>query len=196
MEVDLFASPTNTVGSNAVKLTSVTKKIKLKAGKSMKVTFKNFTWDASLDGSFFLIGDVNATNSVPESTASDNLAVSASAVTVKAPFVDLANMWNGTLPTIASGKKTTVIVPVQNKGNIAAKGTATFTVQASSGTPTTIATVPVKVNIPPGKTAKVRVIFTPTSLASGTYNLIIAVAFTGDTDSSNDSVTSGSTFTI
>jgi len=196
MVVTLSASPTSTLGNNAVQLASVTKKIKLKPGKSIKVTFAAFKWAASLNGSYFLIADANATNTVPESTTSDNFAVSSAAVTVKPPFVDLANLWTGTLPTIVSGKKTSLIIPTKDNGNINAKGTATYTVQAVGATTTTLATVPLKINIAPGKTAKIKVSFTVSSLASGTYHLVVTVAFTGDTDPSNDSVTSSSTFTI
>jgi hypothetical protein len=195
--IRLYASPDSTLRGNAQQLTTVTKKIKLKAnGKPIKIAIPAFTWTASLDGSFFLIADVNATGSVAETTAADNFAVSGTAVTVKAPFVDLANLWPGTLPAIASGKKITLTVPLKNNGNVAAKGTATFTIQASGTTTSTLASPTVKINIPAGKPKTVKVPFIMPTLAAGTYNVVLTLSFPGDTNAADKSVTSTGTFTV
>jgi hypothetical protein len=196
--IDLYASPDSTLRGSAPKLTTITKKINLKANaKPIKVTLKPFTWTASLDGSFFLIADVNSTGAIAETTAADNFAVSGTAVTVKAPFVDLANLWPGTLPAIVAGKKITLSVPLKNNGNVTAKGTATFTIQASGATTSTLATPAVKINIPVSTKAKtVKVPFTMPTIAAGTYNVILTLTFANDTNAADKSVTSTGTFTV
>lgn len=196
--INLYASPDQTLRGNAPKLTTVTKKVNLKPGKSIKVKLPAFTWAAGLDGTYVLIAQVNATNTVAETTTADNFAVSGASVVVKAPFVDLANQWNGSLPAIASGKKVTLSVPLKNNGNVAAKGTVTFNVQAVAADTTlsAVATPAVPVNIAAGKSKNTKVSFTMPTLAAGTYHLVVTAAFPSDANAADKSVTSSSTFTV
>jgi hypothetical protein len=122
-------------------------------------------------------------------------------VTVAPPFIDLDNLWNGTLPKIVSGKKATFLIAVKNLGNITAKGSETVTIQASTtgslSDAVAIGSPVVHISIPPGKTAKVAAHVTIPALASGTYRVLITFgSLSGDTDASDKTVVSGGSFTI
>jgi len=80
---------------------------------------------------------------------------------------------------------------------VTAKGTATFTIQASGATTSTLATPAVKINIPVSTKAKtVKVPFTMPTIAAGTYNVILTLTFANDTNAADKSVTSTGTFTV
>jgi hypothetical protein len=200
--INLYASPNTSLPGNAPLIGTATVNVNLKAGKSQKVTISKITWASTLNGSVFPIAQVDATKTIAETTFSDNFAVSASSVLVAPPFVDLDNLWTGTLPAkIASGKKVTFLIPVKNNGNVPAKGPLTITLQAStSGTASgaqALGSPVLHVNIPPGKTQKLSAHVTIPSLASGSYRVLITLgALSGDTDTADKTVVSGGSFTV
>lgn len=199
--VDLYASLSNTaVLGDSVKLTSVTKAIKLAVGKKITIAFKPFTWPSGVTGKYFLVANVNATNAVTESNYADNIGATAKSVTVAPPFVEPENRWNGKFKTPVVGKKQTLAIQLKNNGNVTAKGSATVTIYASpDANPadgTLLATVPAKVNVPAGKTTTTHATFTMPTLAAGTYHLITVVTLAGDTIAGNNTVASTATFTV
>ena len=202
--VNLYASPDSMIRGNAPQLATVTKKIKLKPHKRITISFGRFTWPANLDGTFFLVSKVDVTNTVIETNEADNVGVSAHAVTVAPPFIDVQNLWNGALPatTLVAGRRISISFSLKNNGNVPAKGTANVQVLASTGTVVsggdqTLATVPVHVNIQPGKTNHYRVSFTvPSGITAGTYHMILVSTLAGDTNAANDAAASAGTFMI
>ncbi|HSZ57705.1 MAG TPA: FG-GAP-like repeat-containing protein [Tepidisphaeraceae bacterium] len=199
--VNLYASTNTSLPGNAPLLGTATVNVNLKPGKSQKINISKITWASTLNGRYFLIADVDATKTIAETTFTDNFAVSASSVLVAPPFVDLDNVWNGTLPKIASGKKVTFLIPVKNTGNVTAKGKVTITIQASttgsaSGAQAIGAPL-VSVNTPPGKTQKLAAHVTIPALASGSYRVLVTVgSLSSDTDTADKTVVSGGSFTI
>lgn len=201
--INLYASPIHGgIPGNAPLLASVSKKIKIKPGKRVVISFPKFNWPSGVNGSYFLVANVNATDSIQETNFSDNISSSATSTRIAPPFVDIANLWNGSVPaTLVPGKRVSLNVGLKENGNIPAKGTATINVFASpdatAADGTMIASVPIRVNIAPGKTATAHVRFTaPSSLAHGSYHLIVVVSFHGDNNPGNDTVASGGTFSI
>ena len=201
--INLYASPIRGgIPGNAPLLASVSKKINLKPGKRVVISFPKFNWPSGVNGSFFLVANVNATDTIQETNFSDNVGSSATSTKIAPPFVDIANLWNASIPaTLVAGKRVSLNVALKNNGNVPAKGTATITVFASSDTNpadgTTIASVPVRLNIAPGKTATAHVRFTASSsLAHGSYHMIVVVSFPGDTNPGNDTAASSATFSI
>ena len=200
--VNIYASPNTSLPGNAPLVGTATVNVNLKAGKTQKINVSKITWASTLNGSYFLIAQVDATKTIAETTFSDNFAVSASSVLVAPPFVDLDNVWNGTLPAkIASGKKVTFLIPVKNNGNVTAKGKVTITIEASTtGTASgaqAIGAPVVNVSIAPGKTQKLAAHVTIPALASGSYRVLVTVgSLSNDTDTADKTVVSGGSFTI
>lgn len=199
--INVYASTTPSIPGGAPLLLTLTKKVNLKPGKHVSFGLPRFTWPANLNGGYFLVANVNATQAIAETNYADNVAASATAVTVAPPFVDLANLWNGTLPRVlTAAKKVSIPVLLKNNGNVAAKGTATITIQASvSGTSvgaTTLGTATPKVNVGAGKKQTARATFTMPTLAAGTYHILVTVSFPGDTDAGDKTVVSTATFTV
>jgi hypothetical protein len=199
--INVYVSPTQGIPGGAPLLLTLTKKVNLKPGKHMTVGLPRFTWPANLNGPFFLVANVNASHAIAETNFADNVAASATPVTVAPPFVDIQNLWNGVLPRVfTAGKRVSIPVLLQEKGNIAARGTATITVQAStSGTAAgavTLGTATPRVNIAAGKKQTARAVFTMPTLPAGTYHVLVTVSFPGDTDAGDKTVVSTATFTV
>jgi hypothetical protein len=198
--IDVYASPTASIPGGAPVVVSFTRKINLKPGKHVNFAIPRFVWPASLNGSYFLVANVDSTHTIAETNFSDNIAAASTPVTVAPPFVEIQNLWNGTIPKLIAGKRANLAIAVQNHGNVAARGTATVTIQASpSGTlagATDVATASVRLNTPPGKKQTAHAAFVVPALAAGTYHLIVTVTFPGDTDAGNNTVVSTGTFTV
>lgn len=184
--VNFYASPDGTISSNPPVLGTVGKKVSLKPGKHVVVNLSHFTWPASLNGKYFIVANIDTTSGI---------AVSPNSTVVAPAFVDIQNLWNGKLPsTLRVGKRVNLPVLLKNLGNATANGTATITVVASNGTPLTSSLV--HLNIPAGQSRTAHVGFLVPTLASGTYHLTVTEIFPGDTNASNNTVTSPGTFTI
>ena len=199
--INVYASLTASIPGGAPLLLTITRKVNLKPGKHVTFGLPRFIWPANLNGAYFLVANVNATQAIAETNFADNVAASAAPVTVAPPFVDIQNLWNGTLPRVfTAGKHVSIPVLLDNKGNVAARGVATITVQASTtGTTagaTTLGTASPHVNIGAGKKQTARAVFTMPALAAGTYHLIVTVSFPGDTDAGDKTVVSTATFTV
>ena len=66
-------------------LRSIQKKIKLKPGKSMKISLAGFKWPSTFNGQFYLAAQVNATGTIVETSNTDNFAFSSKQATVSPP---------------------------------------------------------------------------------------------------------------
>lgn len=196
--ITLAASQTPAIDSSSIVLAQLSKKVNLKNGKSATISINKWNYPTAIGNYFIVVQADNGQGQIGTNATSTE-------VNVAAPFVDLSNLWNGVAPAIVAGKKTTMTFKVQNIGNVAAKGTLTVQLQATSGTTLdstaqTVATVsPVHVSIQPGKTGTVHLRFVPGVITSGTYHLAITLnplaGFTGINFTSN-TVFSANTFTV
>jgi hypothetical protein len=198
--INLYASPSATIASGTPILVSATRNINLKPGKQTAIALPGFKWPAGLAGTFFVVADVNATQTITETAYADNVATSATPTAVALPFVDIDNLWTGKLPaTLKVGRRTPLAVALQNIGNTAARATATYTVQAvdASNASTTIGSGSVRiVAAAHGRQAVSIPLTVPTTLTLGTYHIVITISYPGDTNAGNDSATSATTFTV
>lgn len=197
--IDLYASPDQSIPSGAQPLVSVTRNVNLKPGAKVVEALPGFKWPTT-PGTDFIIADVDATQTIAETTFSDDIGISAKATNVAAPFVDIDNIWSGKLPkTLKVGRHTPLAVALENLGNVTARATATYTVQAedANDTLTTIGSSTVRVVAAAGRKTAVSIPVTvPTTLASGTYHLLITISYPDDTNAADDTATSASTFSI
>jgi hypothetical protein len=200
--INLYASTSASNITGATQVSTITRNVRLRPGGRTAYAFRAFKWPAGLSGSYFLVADVNATSTITETTPADNLGASATAASVAAPFVNLTNLWNGRIPaSFKVGRRTALAVLVMNNGNVTARGAGTATVFASTdGTlagATTLATAPIHVAVGAGHKQTVPVRFAvPSTLASGTYQLIVTINFPGDTNGADDTAVSGGTVTV
>jgi hypothetical protein len=200
--INLFANTDPSTINGGTQISSITRNVRLRPGARTAFAFPAFKWPAGLSGNYFLVAQVNATNTVAETTPADNIGASATAASVAAPFVTLLNLWNGRIPaSFKLGRRVVLSVLEQNTGNVTAKGAGTATVQASpdgqTSDATTLATVPVHILAAAGHKQAVPVAFTvPSSLPSGTYKLIVTISFPGDTNTGDDLAVSSATVTV
>jgi hypothetical protein len=202
--INLYASPDQTIRGDAPRLSTVTRRINLRVGGRAAFAMPGWFWPATLNGTLFLVANVNATGSVAETTYADNTALSATSTNVQLPFVDIQNLWPGRLPPVSEfmvGHRIVVPVLIRNLGNVTARNTATATVLASTthdgANPTTLGTVLVRVAVPANLRQALLVALTmPSTLVSGTpYYLIIDISYPSDTNAGNDTAVSTTTFT-
>jgi hypothetical protein len=199
--IDLFLSTSPTgLSSGATSLRHVTRNINLKAGKATTVAVPGFKYPSNANGSYFVAAQVTDVKGITETDTTNNLGES-TAVTIAPPFVDLRNLFTGSLPaTLTPGKRTTLRVPVVNEGNVAARGVATFTLTATTSafttSGTTLATIKRPIAIAPGKTARVNLSFLVPTLSPGTYFVVTNVSLASDANTANDTGVSTGTFTV
>jgi hypothetical protein len=204
-DVRLVASTDGTADANDTEIARQTVKLSLKPGAKPKAVKFAFNFPPGLaDGSYTIIAEVDPANAVTETAENDNAAAAATPVTIAAPFIDLALAApTGLAASVTAGKKSKLTVPVQNLGNILAKGTATLTLAASTdGTANgaiQVATANVKVSIKPGATKNTKVSFTvPAGFATGSYTLFVtltALDFT-DAQSANNLISAATPFVV
>jgi uncharacterized delta-60 repeat protein len=184
----LYASLDGNVDDADTMLTTIAgKKIKLKAGASKKFSGK-FTVPIDLaDGNYYILAKIDA-GTVEEISATNNTSATPDAIAVAAPFVDITGPSPATPTNPAAGAKVSIPLTLTNEGNSLAKGTVTVTViVAADTTPasddTTILTKALKVSLKAGvsKTFKLAALL-PSTLAAGTYYLLISTTVSGFTD--------------
>jgi hypothetical protein len=184
MNLQLWLSADGTVDANDTLLAQQTKKFSAKPTKGKKFSLK-YTYTAPAGGpNYQLLAVADATNTIPESRENNNVA--SAPVVVAPPFIDFATTVNSITATAVSGKKFSVPVTLTNNGNVPSKGTATFTILATthdapgSLDDTTITTVTKPLNVKNGKSKKLKLSVLLPTLAPGNYRFIVSTAFTGN----------------
>jgi uncharacterized delta-60 repeat protein len=181
--VTLLASLGQSLGS-AVQLLAVSEKLNLKAHAHKAVRIRLSSFPSLPKGSYYLIATVKAPDNTVTgaSVATPSLSIAPAFVTVKTSNV------LGSPASIASGKKPTLSLTLQNNGNVPAAGTAPLTISLSptstGASGTTVATTPLPVKLKAGKSGIYRMKFTvPAGTAAGSYYLAasLAVSALGDT---------------
>jgi hypothetical protein len=201
--INLYASPDNQIRGNAPVLRSVNKRISLKPGQHVNITFPGFTWPASLNGNYFLVAKVDVNNVVIETNESDNVGISAGKVfNIAPPFVDLKNLGATGIPaTLVANKTVTLSLTLKNLGNVTASGPLTVKVLAStdtieSGGDLALATLTPHVSLKAGQTKVIKLHFKVPAIAAGVYHMIIDAALPGDANTGNNIFATAGTFTI
>jgi hypothetical protein len=184
MNLQLFLSADGTVDAGDTLLVQQTKKFSAKPGKGKKFNLK-YVYDAPAGGpNYQLLAVADAANTIAESRENNN--VGSAAVVVAPPFIDFATTVNTIKGTAVSGKKFTVPVTITNNGNVPSKGTATFTILATThdapGNPDDISvnTVTKPLNVKNGKSKKLKLTVLLPTLTPGNYRFIVSTAFTGN----------------
>ncbi|HEY2588489.1 MAG TPA: fibronectin type III domain-containing protein, partial [Tepidisphaeraceae bacterium] len=200
IEIDEFLSTSATDVTGATEVVHVTRNVNLKAGKSTPVVLPGFKYPSSLNGQYFIVAQVKDIKGITESDTTNNTGAS-SAINIAPAFIDLHNLFAGSLPsTLVPGKRTRLQVPVINDGNSIAKGVATFTITASTNAQgtngTTLATIKRPIALAAGKTGKYNLSFLVPTLSSGTYFVVTNVSLSGDANASNNTGVSTGTFTV
>lgn len=197
--IDLYASPAEAIPEGVGPLVSVTRGINLKPGGKVVEALPGFYWPET-SGKNFLVADVDATETIPETLYGDNYAMSAKSSDVVMAIVDIDNLWSGRLPAnLRVGRRTSLAVMLKNLGNTAAHAGASSTIQAedADGNLTTVGTGTIHIGAAPGGRDLVRLPLTlPTTLSTGSYHLIVTVNYDFDTNASNNSAVSATTFGI
>ena len=131
--INVYASPDGTIRGNGSLVGMITRNINIRAGGRAVFVVPGFVWPASLNGTYFLVADVNATGSLAETALTDNTNLTAKSTVVVPPFVDIDNLWNMKLPkTLKMGRRVLVPVLLKNVGNVTARNTATVTLLATT----------------------------------------------------------------
>ncbi len=193
--IDLFASSDGTIGQDDTAIVSLTKSLKIKAGKSKKVKMKFSFPTGMADGAYQILARVA---SATEGNTGDNVISASAPVTIARPFVDLASNFAKTPTSLKAGKKAKASVALQNLGNVVHNGAVQVTLYASTdGTlngATQLATVTKNLKVKTGKSKKVKVSFTCASnMPAGSYYLVATTNPIGVTDTvaANNTATSG-----
>ena len=185
VSVDLYAGATDATDSTTVAADthvsqSVFSDVELGAGKSRVVTLK-YNYPSSLaSGSYFLIASLDemGINVAPAVTATK------SAIQINAAHLDLAATFAASQPVLVrTGRNSSVVLTIQNVGNVAAVGTVGVSLYASRSGTLDAATDPVltsvagrAIHLLPGRSIRVRLTFqAPANPAPGTYSLIAAI---------------------
>ena len=187
MTLALFLSADGTVDSNDVLVGQVTKRLKLRAAQAKRFVVKGVYNTPAGGPDYQLIAVADSTNTIPESREFNNNA--ATAATVAPAFVDLmTTVGTPTRPTAIAGRPFALPITVGNLGNVPAKGTATYSVVASTddvlgnADDILVTTTPIsrRLSVTNGKTKRVPLKFAAPTVA-GSYRFFVTTTFTGDT---------------
>jgi Tol biopolymer transport system component len=180
----LQAVPTGSTTGAPTDVTTVTRPLRLKAGKSRAIPLK-FNYPALPDGTYNIVATVDSAGAVTESNDSNNSATTAAPVTIAAPFVDLtAEVGAPVRGSLPIGRRAIVPVILTNAGNVPGAGTITIDLFASGdnvlGGDAPLASVTKKVKLRNGRPRTIRLGFlVPADLAAGSYFIGTSVDATG-----------------
>ena len=202
----LQAVPTGSTTGAPTDIVTITRPIKLRAGKSRAVPLK-FTYPGVPDGTYNLVATVDSAGAVVESNDSNNTATTAAPVTIAAPFVDLtAEVGAPTRGSLSIGRRGVVPVILTNAGNSTASGLVTMDLFASTDNviggvdDVLLTTVTKRIKLRNGKPRPIRVNFlVPTNLAAGSYFIATAVDTTNtivESHDDNNTAVSGTPFQV
>ena len=155
--------------------------LRLKAGRSKSVRLK-FTYPATLNGAFHLIGVVQTADGINDGDPANNAKASISVVTVLPRTVDFTAAFREPTPTLFSAtRKSSVVVDVANLGSISYSGHVTLRVRASADNVSspddiTLFEATPRLRLLPGHTRPVHLKFAALpNLPAGTYFQVVDV---------------------
>lgn len=187
--IDLVAATTQGGESGDPTIASVSRRVALRAGRSVRIPVLVRSLPPNVTGDFFVVANVT------DPTGLTTTGSSTGTIAVRAAFVDLTGAFTSSPRTgIAAGRRILLPVLITNAGNIQAKGSLDIDVVASSSTATVdLGTVTKRIVINPARRqALLLVEVTPTTMPAGSYTL------TGTVDPNhvfNDPTVTNNTFT-
>jgi subtilase family serine protease len=204
VSIDLYAGTSSATDSTSIAndthiTQSAFSNLQVGAGKSKVVTLK-YDYPTSLSsGAYFLLASLDEMGI----TVAPAVTTSPTTVQINAAQVDLAASFAASQPVLAKqGRMTSVVVTIQNLGNVAAIGTLGVNLYASTDGTLDMATDRLltglagrAVHIAPGHSTRIRLTFqAPTNLTAGSYSLIAAINSTtqpADANAANDTAVIG-----
>jgi uncharacterized delta-60 repeat protein len=198
IDVTFYTSADQTLGSGDRAFATLPgKAVKLKPltlGGKAKTLKAKFVYPSDiLDGTYYLLADVNSARTLTELNPNNNTAFTNSAVQINAPFVDLTGQ---ALPgglTFPAGKATTMPVTIANNGNIALKATVGLQIFLSSDTTLDVNDValgtalPAKLSLKAQSSKATKVKLTPPAGTEGNFFLFIVIDPTNQVPERNES---------
>jgi cyclophilin family peptidyl-prolyl cis-trans isomerase len=169
----LYASTDGTAAGGTL-IRMLPKKLTIKPGKSASVAIPLSAYPFVADGNYSIVA------TFVDGGGHTATAVSSGTVNIAAATVNLAATATTILGKVSAGKAATVSVTFNNTGNVNATGIVPMLVQLSAtadgANPVTAETVPVKTNLPPGRseTAKFKVVI-PAGTAAGSYYVVTTI---------------------
>jgi hypothetical protein len=165
IELLLGLTPTGEAGDPMV--TSISRRVNLAAGRSMRFPVLVKSMPTGANGDYFVVTQTT------DPTGLLSTGASSGTITVKPAFVDLTGVAGNTPARAKAGRRITVPVTVTNAGNTQAKGPLDIDVVATSTTATVdLGTVTNRIVLNPGRRVRLLLVETlPTTMPAGTYTL-------------------------
>jgi hypothetical protein len=194
--VTLLASSDDALDGTDVVVTSTFRQLRLRAGKSRKLSLRLSTIPDMVAGLYKVLGIVRAQD------GGGSVSVAPSPVSIVAPVIDLSAILilppTGPLP---AGHNTHALIQIGNEGNTVADGFITVSLVAVPTTiaaPVPIGAVPLHIKLNPQMAKQYELKFNIGMLAAGTYSLKATINGSplGDTTALNDVVVSPTTFAV
>jgi uncharacterized delta-60 repeat protein len=201
--VQLFTVAHGAIAAGQVPFASIAERLKLKQGQSILLHVK-FAFPSSLANGNYQIAATIATGSMHDLNTANNTAISAAAVTIAAPFIDLTGS-GLSAPAFSGTKPASIAFTVTNNGNIPtpAKSSTLQFLASTDGTLASavpLATQPFRPNLKASSSHVLRTkLALPSALAAGTYTLLVLLDpanLFNDSDVSNNLLKSGNTFAV
>lgn len=176
VKVDLFLSTDSTLDDADPMVTTLTKRLSLKPGKS-KALKLSYLFPSVADGSYYMLARAERTDSPTEIDATNNIAASATTVPNRMPVIDFSGTFLRQPATLAFGRRAAVSLNLYNIGNSIANGAMEITTYLTTDPTgqtglTEIGDLSKKLKLRPGRPQKFDVKFIlPAGLAAGTYYL-------------------------
>jgi FG-GAP-like repeat len=176
---DLFASSDTTLNADDTPITSVTRNVKVAAGKGKSVKLRVGSFPSGLaTGGYHVLARVGMPQTT-ETNTNNNVGASRQSVAIAAAFVDLSPSFPAKVPTaLSAGRPATVAVSLSNRGNVVADGAVRVTLLASpdaarDSADTTLATTTATLKVPPSGQKRLKLKFAlPADLPPGLYHFI------------------------
>lgn len=172
VSINLVMGTTQTFDPNDPVVGSLSRRVNLRAGRSIRFPILIKNLPANVSGDEFLVAQVT------DPTGLMSTGASAGTISVKPAFIDLTGAFGATPARARAGRRILLPVILTNAGNIQAKGNLDIDVIAtgtsSTGGTTTVdlGTVTKRIVINPARRQRVLLVETAaTTLAAGTYTL-------------------------
>ena len=194
VQIVLYASADKALDSSDSQLLSFTAPaLDLKARGTKTFTLTGSAATSLIGGRYFILGSIDAANSIVESNEANNIAASSRQVLLAPPLVDLTGRFSKVSTTASKAKGLSLPFTLQNLGTIAAAGTVDFDFFTSidktlDSSDLAVGTaVPIAIHVAPGKTQNLKFKLLLSSVPSASYFLVARI---NTNNSITESVTS------
>lgn len=195
--VNIQLVPVQGFSSGASTITTVTRKLTLKAGRALKVALSIRSLPSGLEGSYYMMANLT------DSTGAVSTAAAVQPITIIPPTIDLSGAFITVPRTGKVGRKAIVAFKITNSGSVTASGTLPTEIFASTtgsldASAVNLGTFSRHIAIGPGKTIRMQAAVTLPSSAAA-YFLIAELDpqnTLNDVNLSNNNFVSSTTISI